>query len=159
MEASCLKFWRRARASTSHVIHISTNLIHLVAYWGCSGIPGKAGAQAPSRRVIEPKMQSLRDRLPKRSILSDKLHLWYQVEQSLRSEILTRQFGVRKLSCSNAKRFLFPKNSGLSLAPLMKFLSFGGCAARMECPSATYSTTWFWSAVPAYGQSTSSTLP
>ena len=37
-------------------------------------------------------MQSLRDRFPKHSILSDQLPLWYQVEQNLRSEILTRQF-------------------------------------------------------------------
>src|ERR1700681_948928 len=37
-------------------------------------------------------MHSPRDPLPKHSILSDELPLWYQVEQSLRSEILTRQF-------------------------------------------------------------------
>jgi GntR family transcriptional regulator len=37
-------------------------------------------------------MHSPRDPLPKHSILSDHLPLWYQVEQNLRSEILTRQF-------------------------------------------------------------------
>ncbi len=37
-------------------------------------------------------MHSPRDPLPKHSILSDKLPLQYQVEQNLRSEILTRQF-------------------------------------------------------------------
>ena len=38
------------------------------------------------------KMQKLGDPTSNHRILSDKLPLWYQVEQSLRSEILTRQF-------------------------------------------------------------------
>ena len=69
----------------------SNNLMHLVTYRAAPAFRS-SGVQDPSQRVIQQKMHNLRDRLPKRSILSDKLPLWYQVEQNLRSEILTRQF-------------------------------------------------------------------